>query len=301
MDPSRAAQACASFVAMRHMMRVLAAALPMWTAAVYGQTPAPAPEFEVASIKLAAVESGPMAEAKMRAMDSMADMMIGMVPLKGMTVTMDSRTLQQLIAAAYKVRVSEVSGPGWMSEARFNVEAKMPAGADKKLSNEMLQRLLEQRFGLKVHRETRTVSGFALTVGKDGAHLTPAAPPIAKPDPDAKPDPEEGKRRMEKMMADMKARGPGNMPASWWQNNNATSAQIAASISRMIKAPVDDQTGLDGKYNVSMEVPQPESPEDTMEYRVARAVTKLGLKLDAHKISIDTIVVDAASKMPTEN
>ena len=276
----------------------------LWAVVVYGQTPAPAPEFEVASIKPAVVESGPMAEAKMRAMDGMADMMIGMVPLKGMTVTMDSRTLQQLIAAAYKVRVSEVSGPGWISEARFNIEAKMPAGSDKKLSNEMLQRLLEQRFGLKFHRETRTVSGYALTVGKDGAHLTPAAAPaapVAKPDPDAKPDPEEGKRRIEKMMADMKARGPGNMPASWSHNDNATSAQIAASISRMIKAPVADQTGLDGKYDFTLEVPQPESPEDTMEYRVARAVTKLGLKIDAHKISIDTIVVDAASKMPTEN
>ena len=38
-----------------------------------------------------------------------------------------------------------------------------------------------------------------------------------------------------------------------------------------------------------------------MEYRVARAVTKLGLKLEARKISSDTIVVDSANKMPTEN
>ena len=38
-----------------------------------------------------------------------------------------------------------------------------------------------------------------------------------------------------------------------------------------------------------------------MEYRVARALTKLGLKLEARKISTDTIVVDAASKTPTEN
>jgi len=178
----------------------------------------------------------------------------------------------------------------------------LPAGADKKAANEMLQRLLEQRFGLKIHRETRTSAGFVLTVGKEGAHLTPAAPlgPVAAaPDPNAKPDPEEGKRRMEKMMADMKQRG--SMPASWWHSNSATSAQIAANIARMIKAPVADETKLEGKYDVSMEVPQPESPEDSMEYRVARALTKLGLKLDARKVSIDTIVIDAASKAPTEN
>ena len=246
-----------------------------------------------------------MAEAKMRAMDGMVDMMVGMVPLKGMTVTMDSRTLQQLVAVAYRVRVSEVAGPGWISEQRFNVEAKLAAGADKKLANEMLQRLLAERFGLKIHRETRTSAGFVLTVGKDGAHLTPAAPPgpaSAAPDPNAKVDPEEAKHRMEKMMADMKAKSAGGgMPASWWHSNNATSAQIASNVSRMIKAPVADETKLEGKFDVTVEVPQPESPEDSMEYRVARAVTKLGLKLDARKISIDTIVIDAATKMPTEN
>jgi len=287
---------------MRHTNRISAAASLLWAVAALAQD-APLPEFEVASIKSAPAMEGPMAEAKMRAMDGMVDMMVGMVPLKGMTVTMDSRTLQQLIAVAYKVRVSEVAGPGWISDLRFNVEAKLPAGADKKSANEMLQRLLMERFGLKIHRETRTSAGFVLTVGKEGAHLTPAAPPdpvvAAAPDPNVRPDPDENKRRMEKMMADMKQRG--SMPASWWRSNNATSAQIAANISRMIKAPVADETRLDGKYDVSMEVPQPESPEDTMEYRVARAVTKLGLKLDARKISIDTIVVDAANKAPTEN
>ena len=101
------------------------------------------------------------------------------------------------------------------------------------------------------------------------------------------------------MWSDMKQRG--SMPASWWQSNSATSAQIAASVSRMTKAPVTDETRLDGKYDVRLEVPMPESPEDSMEYRVARALTKLGLKLDARKISIETIVVDAATKMPTDN
>jgi uncharacterized protein (TIGR03435 family) len=283
---------------MRHTVRF---ALFFGTLAAFAQD-APLPEFEVASIKAAPAPEGQAGEMKLRAMDGMVEMMVGTIPMKGMTVTMDSRTLQQLVATAYKVRPSEVAGPGWSSDLRFNVEAKLPAGADKKSANEMLQRLLAERFGLKIHRETRTSAGFVLTVGKDGAHLTPAAPPdpaATTPDPNAGVDPEEGKRRMEKMMAEMKQRG--SMPASWWRSSSATSAQIAASVSRMIKAPVADETRLDGKYDVSLEVPQPESPEDSMEYRVARAVTKLGLKLDARKISIDTIVVDAASKTPTEN
>lgn len=235
-------------------------------------------------------------------MDGMQEMMVGMVPLKGMTVTMDSRTLQQLVATAYKMRPSDVTGPSWISDVRFNVEAKLPAGADTKTANLMLQRLLEERFGLKVHRETRSAPGFALTVGKDGAHLTPGTPTdpnAVKLGPDGKPDPEEAKRRLEKMMADMKKAGV--RMASGWRSGNATSEQIAASISRILKVPVEDQTGLDGKYDISIEVPQPESPDESIEYRTAKAIAKFGLKLDARKVSTEIIVVDAANKAPTEN
>ena len=43
----------------------------------------------------------------------------------------------------------------------------------------MLQSLLEERFGLKVHRDTQTKQGFALVVGKNGPKLKPAEPPPA--------------------------------------------------------------------------------------------------------------------------
>src|ERR1035437_614025 len=158
---------------MRHTVRF---ALFFGTLAAFAQE-APLPEFEVASIKAAPAPEGQAGEMKLRAMDGMVEMMVGTIPMKGMTVTMDSRTLQQLVATAYKVRPSEVAGPGWISDLRFNVEAKLPAGADKKSANEMLQRLLAERFGLKIHRETRTSAGFVLTVGKDGAHLTPPGAP----------------------------------------------------------------------------------------------------------------------------
>ena len=37
----------------------------------------------------------------------------------------------------------------------------------------MLVALLEDRFALWTHRETRTVSGYALLVGKDGPRFDP--------------------------------------------------------------------------------------------------------------------------------
>ena len=59
--------------------------------------------------------------------------------------------------------------------------------------------------------------------------------------------------------------------------------------------------GWTASTTVSIEVPQPESPDDSIEYRTAKAIAPLGLKLEARKVSTDTIVVDSASKVPMEN
>ncbi len=85
-----------------------------------------------------------------------------------------------LIAAAYRVRATQVSGPAWLSHQSFDVEAKLRCGAQKEELNAMLQSLLEECFGLKAHRDTRTGQGFALVVGKGGPKLKPAEP---LPDP----------------------------------------------------------------------------------------------------------------------
>jgi uncharacterized protein (TIGR03435 family) len=42
-----------------------------------------------------------------------------------MTVSLQKRSLRSLIAAAYRVRISQVSGPGWIAELRFDIEAKL--------------------------------------------------------------------------------------------------------------------------------------------------------------------------------
>ncbi len=59
-----------------------------------------------------------------------------------------------------------------------------------------------------------------------------------------------------------------------------------------------DETGLAGKYSVSIETWRiPDVPGGT----IFDAVEKLELKLEARKITVDTIVVDPVSKAPTAN
>lgn len=277
------------------MLRAIPIALAV--SAAFAQ---PRPEFEVASVKTAP-EPDQRQAMMIRARESFQNAMPAMIPMKGRTVSVEQTSLLQLVAMAYKVRPSEVAGPSWISEVRFNIEAKLPEGADTKQASEMLKNLLEERFGLRAHDETKAVSGYTLTVAKDGPKLTPAAerPPIST-------DPEERKKAMQQMQEETRKRMEANMRSgmplrSWWNSSNATSAQIATAISNMVKAPVDDQTGLPGKYDVSIEVPQPESKDDPIDPLVAQAVAKLGLKLTARKIDVKTIVVNAASKTPAEN
>jgi uncharacterized protein (TIGR03435 family) len=100
----------------------------------------------------------------------------GWIPSDKARVTMKRWTLASMIAAAYKVRSEQVSGPSWLTEERYDVEAKIPGSAFSSSLNEMLQTLLQERFGLKVHTEERELPGYALTVVKRGRRSLPAAP-----------------------------------------------------------------------------------------------------------------------------
>jgi uncharacterized protein (TIGR03435 family) len=256
-------------------------------------------QFEVASVKASRAAEG-MAEAQIRAQDMMHEQMpAGLAPMKGATVVAHNRTLAQLVAMAYSVRPSSVTGPNWITELRYDVDAKLPEGAPAKDANEMLRRLLEERFGLRTHMETKATAGFALVVAKDGPKLTPAAAA-----PSAPLDQEEMQRRaqerMRQRMAEMNKPG-GMRGSSSWGSSQATTAQIADGVSRMIKAPVVDETGLKGKYDVRVEMLAGESPDDTVEYRMSLALAKLGLKLESRKTEVNRVVVDSASKTPTEN
>ncbi len=65
-------------------------------------------------------------------------------------------------------------GPNWLDSDRFDISAKADGRFSQAMMNgPMLQALLEDRFKLKLHRESRVVSVYALTVAKVGPKLHP--------------------------------------------------------------------------------------------------------------------------------
>ena len=212
---------------------------------------------------------------------------------------LQSWSLLDLIATAYSVSAGQVSGPAWISDLEFDVEAKVPEGTPKEQLNAMLQSLLEERFGLKAHRETQTKQGFALVVAKNGPKLKPAAP-----DPAQDLTPEQRGEYLQARMAEMRKHRQemqegvslNGLSTSRW--DSVTSEELASRLARFTEAPVVDQTGLTGKYSVEIETwKNVEVPGGT----IFDAVEKLGLKLESRKLIVETVVVDQVSRTPTAN
>jgi uncharacterized protein (TIGR03435 family) len=259
------------------------------------------PQFDVASVRPAAPDHAvpPMLREAMRNRGRP-----GEIAMTGSDrVRLQNSTLLDLIAAAYRVRTTQVSGPAWLSDQAFDIEAKVPDGTPKEELNAMLQSLLEERFGLKVHRATQTGPGYALVVGKDGPKLKSTAPPPA-PDP-ALTDEERQAQLQQKMQAGMAAQkqrmqeqlaAVGPFSTQSWPS--ITTEELAAQLVRFAGAPVVDETGLTGEYKVTLDTwSNPDVPGGT----IFDAVEKLGLKLEPRKLTVETVVVDQVSKTPTAN
>src|SRR5262249_47426799 len=156
------------------MMRSLC----LWTAFA---SAAFAQEFEVASVKPAPPLESQVASGKLN---------VGM-KVDGARVDIGSMSLADLIPIAYRVKRYQVSGPGWMTSQRFNIQATIPEGTSKDKVPEMLQALLADRFKLQIHRDSKEHSIYALVIAK-GGHKLKEAPP--KPEtPPGEPSSEGGR------------------------------------------------------------------------------------------------------------
>jgi uncharacterized protein (TIGR03435 family) len=238
-----------------------------------------------------------------------------------------------LIAIAYNVKVFQISGPDWISGQRFDIVAKMPTGASIDDAPRMLQALLEDRFKLAVHRETKSQQVLALVVAKGGPKLTDSPASVQPIDVNA-----TGKFGLQYGVENLVTPdGPirfsfinGHSEGTTLQSNKITMEGFTDLLTRLLihgsnlnanyldsseyggdwKAVVD-RTGLKGEYQVTVHsskaMPMAESlvfqstvggPLDPL---VFQSVQNMGLKLEVSKAPIEMIVVDHAEKNPTAN
>lgn len=123
-------------------------------AALQGQSQGAQPQFEVASIR----PSEPIT----------AQGVTAGVHIDGAQVRCLLLSLKDYLGIAYKLKEYQIQGPDWLASARFDIVAKLPAGATAEQVPQMIGALLADRFQMKTHRDSKEFPVYSLVVGKAG-------------------------------------------------------------------------------------------------------------------------------------
>src|ERR1017187_710288 len=132
----------------------------------FGQSTAAPPSFEVASVKVAE-QPKPDAQGRLFMFRGCSGGLLPRSTDSG-TLTCNNMPLRQLLVTAYGLKNYQVEGPAWLDTDGYDIVAKVPAGTTKEQFSLMLQSLLAERFKVTVHRETRNMQVYVLSIGKGG-------------------------------------------------------------------------------------------------------------------------------------
>ena len=229
-------------------------------------------------------------------------------------------TLQGLISTAFgtdrPLLVAQiVGGPDWIATDRFDITAKMGSDASqdmKELYRQMpmlIRTLLEDRFKLKTHRETRQLPVYALVLDRKDRKLGPqlrrsVVDCLALSDTARVGTPRPAPPR-DRPACGVRF-GSGTLSASGFSMANLVGT-LSANVGRVVL----DRTGLTGEFDVELQwtldrvplagdastnpAPSPDGPS------IFTAVQEqLGLKLESVKGPVDVLVIDHVEQ-PTEN
>jgi uncharacterized protein (TIGR03435 family) len=225
----------------------------------------PKPTFEVASVRPAPVDG---------------DQRVGRWSRPGVGRFSASHVpLARLIQLAYGIDDSQIANkPSWMDTNLYDVDAKPKEGVSmtREELKPCLQALLQERFHLIVHMETRSGRGYALVVAQGGPHLKSASAGHFA-----------GERH----------------PVSTGQMHvyNCSMQQLAQYLTPAAGFPIVDQTGLTGSYDIDFNYnsrPEAESDLPSLDVALKQAT---GLLLKPRNVPVEMLVVDSVEKVPTVN
>jgi uncharacterized protein (TIGR03435 family) len=256
----------------------------------------PRPAFEAASVKANTSGSG----------------LVRMSMLPGRLSAVNV-TLRMLVRNAYGLPDFRISGgPNWMDADRFDVEGKAVGTPTFDQIRAMTQTLLQDRFALRTHNETRELPIYVLMLARrdgklgdqlkrSGAECLPMIPPPGAPPPPPPPPgpaPPGGRPQCGSML------GNGNL-----SGRKLTIERLVATLSQYVNRAIVDQTNLAGEFDIDLRwqpdlVPGgpaggfgPPPPIDPNAPSLFTALQEqLGLKLESQRGPVDVLVIDGAGK-----
>lgn len=237
------------------------------------QSPKPAPNFDVVSIR----QTDPSAPRTTCYMRGQAG---------GKTYTGRCISLSLIIKRAYRIIDSQLSGgPDWLNTSLFDFDAKTDIPTTRADVEALFQSFLAERFNLKMHTEQRSMQALVLTVNGAGNKMTPNTTDYEW---------------------DIPVQGvPGTIRTV--KGIRCPMSYLSWYLGQVQNRPVVDRTGLKGFWDFTLEfvpdgmserrgpdgamLPPPDGPNI---YTALR--DQLGLKMEVQKTAVDVYVVDHVEK-----
>ena len=223
-------------------------------------------------------------------------------------------SLLSLITEAYERFPFEVvGGPDWMRSKSWEVSARTSAPVTSVAMRGLVKRMLEDRFALKAHVETREQPVYKLTMARSDGRLGPkikeaamdcrpfltGARPMAESPKDAAgfPSCSEGVRREP---ADLSIANGVFTP----RLNGRPLSGLVRRLEGMLRRRVIDETGLTGLYDIELsypgnavaQVPGADDPPSLF----TLIQEQLGMRLVGARGPAEVLVIDSAQE-PTAN
>jgi uncharacterized protein (TIGR03435 family) len=192
------------------------------------------------------------------------------------TFTATNVTLELLIAIAFRVETNRIlAKQSWIESEHYDVSAKAEGGqgiSDEQLKP-LLRQLLADRFKLSVHREPKEVQGYSLQAAKGGP----------------------------KLEASKGSQSRGAILRGGLRGYDMALDNFASMLSTPLGRPVINETGIDGKFDISLDYAIEGAADSTLPSIFTALQERLGLKLVPQKVRIETLVIDHAERVPAEN
>ncbi len=192
----------------------------------------------------------------------------------------DGITVVNLIQNAYDLRPEEiVGGPAWLRAERFQINAIYPPESSTPQVNAMLRSMLQDRFGLKAHREQRELQKFHLVLadanGRLGPQLKKSTPKCPGPHPET---------------PCMMRGGSGELVMQ-----ETTIRQFLDYLESVAGGRIEDRSGLVGEYDLTLSWSRGFS--DVERPSIFTAVQEqLRLKLEPARGPVDVLVIDSIQR-----
>jgi len=183
-------------------------------------------------------------------------------------------TLKVLISLAYDVPdYAVLNCPSWVSEARYDVDAKPAVRVGLATGRTMLQHLLAERFNLHTRTEKSPMKGLRLVAPNGSSKLVASAITNGS----------------FQIMSVSEMRGRG-----------ISIARLVRALAAVLQTPIDDDTGLLGSYDITLKWASDDSVSDIGVFLLPALRENVGLVLKPGKVLVDAVVVDRADR-PTPN